>query len=448
MSKLAYSIHLGNDKNKTKKAKESKIKNGTSLNNNAIQNTSALSKVNNHNLRKYEDNFSDNKIITGTDNLVDDVKNLYLKEFEESRLNYNETQTRISRKIDNYFQYVNDSNKDLACEIILELGDMNFWHFKDKNYKYKMIDVYKEQLRYLQKILPEFKIANAVIHFDELSPHVHIVGVPVKIGYTNGMKKQVAKSQIFTRTSLKQLQEDMRKHCIKVFNFVYKEEHTLKEKKQGRGYDQQSYDRNEMIELLEMEREHKELLEKVNNKVDNLDDKASNISVLLNELELTEKNDFIISKDSVNYINEYLEEYKDSTSTLKHCNEINSSIDKINNHLNNYDIDKEDLIYDVKQKDRIIHSLNNELNLANKTINTLKNKVKVLQEELYKFKNFFKRITSYFRNKIFKHDKDISNLIDDMKNNNVISINEFEHIVYSKKLDIENKNITKKEQVK
>ena len=37
MSKLAYSIHLGNDKNKTKKAKESKTKNGTSFSNNAIQ---------------------------------------------------------------------------------------------------------------------------------------------------------------------------------------------------------------------------------------------------------------------------------------------------------------------------------------------------------------------------------------------------------------------------
>ena len=49
---------------------------------------------------------------------------------------------------------------------------------------------------------------------------------------------------------------------------------------------------------------------------------------------MTEKNDYIISKDKVNYINEYLEEYKDSTSTLKQCNELNSSIDKINNHLN------------------------------------------------------------------------------------------------------------------
>ena len=325
---------------------------------------------------------------------------------------------------------------------------MNFWYFKDKKYKYKMIDVYKEQLRYLQKILPEFKIANAVIHFDELSPHVHIVGVPVKTGYTNGMKKQVAKSQIFTRTSLKQLQDYMRKHCIEVFNLVYKEEHTLKEKKQGRGYDGKSYARNEMIEILEMEREHKDLLEKANNKVDNLDVKVSNISNLLNQLELTEKNDYIISKDNVNYINEYLDEYKDSTSILKKSNELNSSIDKINNHLNSYDIDKEDLIYDVKQKDRIIHSLNNELNLANKTIYTLKNKVKTLQEELYKFKDFFKRITNYFRNKIFKHDKEVSNLLGEMKINNIISMNEYEYIVYNKKLDIDDKNVNDKEQIK
>ena len=49
---LAYSIHLGNDKNKTKKAKESaknNQSNTTSFSNNSIQNLAQLSKANNHN---------------------------------------------------------------------------------------------------------------------------------------------------------------------------------------------------------------------------------------------------------------------------------------------------------------------------------------------------------------------------------------------------------------
>ncbi len=43
-----------------------------------------------------------------------------------------------------------------------------------------MVQVYKEQVQDLMRIVPEFKTANAVIHFDETSPHLHIVGIPVK----------------------------------------------------------------------------------------------------------------------------------------------------------------------------------------------------------------------------------------------------------------------------
>ena len=49
----------------------------------------------------------------------------------------------------------------------------------DQEYRLKMIDVYNEQIKDLTKILPTFKIANATIHFDETSPHLHIVGVPI-----------------------------------------------------------------------------------------------------------------------------------------------------------------------------------------------------------------------------------------------------------------------------
>ena len=67
------------------------------------------------------------EIVKGSSSPLEDVKKLYLDEFEEARLEYNSKQSRPSRMIDNYFNNVsNNEKKDLACEIILELGDKEY----------------------------------------------------------------------------------------------------------------------------------------------------------------------------------------------------------------------------------------------------------------------------------------------------------------------------------
>ncbi len=206
VEELAYSIHLGSDKNRTNKAKEMAKENlsgATSLSNNGIQTSQQLSKVNKHNLRDYDNKKDDIIVVRGTNNLYEDVKQLYLEEFEESRIEYNNKQTRDDRKIKDYFKHISDSKLwDLACELIIELGDMEFWKDKDIQYKKKMTDVYNEQVNDLMKIVPELKVANAVIHFDETSPHLHIVGIGVTDNNKKGMRKQVSKSKIFTKQSL------------------------------------------------------------------------------------------------------------------------------------------------------------------------------------------------------------------------------------------------------
>ena len=234
---LAYSIHLGSDKNKTTKAKKVAKNNSsgeTSFANNGIQNATQLSKVNKHNLRDYDNNKDNIYILYGTDNLYQDVQELYLQEFEEARLEYNNKQTREDRKIDDYFKKVCNSQNDVACEIIIELGDMDFWQDKDNEYRYKMTDVYNEQIQELSKILPTFKVANATIHFDETSPHMHVIGVPVIENCKRGMKKQVGKSQLFTKTLLSKIQDKMRNACIKSYNKFYDVDSRLKTKQKGR----------------------------------------------------------------------------------------------------------------------------------------------------------------------------------------------------------------------
>ena len=237
---LAYSFHLGSDKNKSKLAKKVAKENAsgtTSLSNNAIQNAKDLSKVNKHNLRDYDNQKELIRTIYGTDDIVKDVKQVYLDEFEEARLEYNSKLDRESRKINDYFKKVCESQNDIACEIIIELGDMDFWKDKDDEYRLKMIDVYNEQVKDLINIIPDFKIANATIHFDETSPHLHIIGVPVSCDCKKGMSKQVAKSKLFTKESLTKIQDKMRTACIKSFNKFYDIDFKLKEKQKGRNQD-------------------------------------------------------------------------------------------------------------------------------------------------------------------------------------------------------------------
>ena len=39
--------------------------------------------------------------------------------------------------------------------------------------------------------IENFKVASAIIHYDETSPHLHIVGVPIKVGGKNGESTKV-----------------------------------------------------------------------------------------------------------------------------------------------------------------------------------------------------------------------------------------------------------------
>lgn len=107
---------------------------------------------------------------------------------------------------------------------------MNFWENKDKEYKYKMVEVFNDQIQDLVNVVPNFKIVNATIHFDESSPHLHIVGVPYKTNCKTGMSTQIGKSDVFTKELLIEIQDKMRVLCINSFNEVYGQEYTLKQK--------------------------------------------------------------------------------------------------------------------------------------------------------------------------------------------------------------------------
>ena len=86
-ARISILFSLGSDKNKNKLAK--KVSKGnvlgtTSLSNNVIQNVNDLSRVNKHNLRDYDNQKELIRTIYGTNDIVNDVKQVYLNEFEKA----------------------------------------------------------------------------------------------------------------------------------------------------------------------------------------------------------------------------------------------------------------------------------------------------------------------------------------------------------------------------
>lgn len=206
---------------------------------NAIPNLKKLKAIFIHNLRKYEKsnnpdldlNLSKyNIILKGTNNLVEDVKKLYKNEFDEAVFNYNEKQQREDRKILNYLSKIEeDKQKNIATEIILQIGDKDDWQNIDFKDKQKMADVFKNSLEILEN--KGFKVANAVLHLDETSPHLHIIGTPIGTGFKKGLEKQVSSKSVFSLDKLDKLREKIEKTLITDFNKVYNVNVEKKEEK-------------------------------------------------------------------------------------------------------------------------------------------------------------------------------------------------------------------------
>lgn len=437
MEELSYSLHLSNDKNKTKRArqfaKSSKLST-TSLSNNAIQTHQQLSKVDKHNLRKYDNDKDLICIVRGTSSIVEDTKNLYLELFEDARIKYNEKQKRNDRKIDNYFNHIsNDNKRDLACEIIIELGDMDFWADKDDNFKHKMVDVYKEQILDLENTVPNFKIANATIHFDESSPHLHIVGVPFKDGSKNGMEVQVGKSDVFTTDSLRNIQDKMREYCISTFNKIYNLNYTLKIKEEGRNQDINVKNMTNYRELKKEQEKNKKRLNELNDKADDLQNKSLQITNIIDNLKPNKlnKNNYSITNDEISEIKDYIKQTKDTTTNLKTTNDLTTILEHYENDLKNHSKEVKNLQQRIKNRDNKINELEYKLDFANDTIDELEDKVSKLEEMLEYFKKLWKRFIEFLKNKFFSTDK-YDNIIQDLYDEDILDNDDIDIIQNNK----------------
>ena len=419
ISELPYSLHLGSNKNRKNSVRSSAKKNlsgTTSMTNNGIQNAKTLSKCDKHNYRKYDNEQEQIVIVKGTSSLYKDVENFYKTEFEEARLEYNNKQKRDDRKINDYFKKVSDNSKsDLACEIIIELGDKKFWDTKDLNYKHKMTNVYSKQVDDLELLMPNFKVCSAIIHYDETSPHMHIVGVPIKCNCKTGMSKQVGKTDVFTRTSLMQLQDKMRTLCIEEYNKEYNLDATLKQKMKGRNRDINVADMTNYQETKELIEKHQKEIDSISNNSLELKTNSNNIKEEINKLKKVPLRDdlFIISKEQKNKLDDFIDkvdkttdEYRQDSRRIKNLKGSNDALQLRVDSLSEK-VDKQEKQIDEYRKENF----------------NLKFQLQELQQLFEKLINFLKRM-------FHRKDKEdvYSEVIGDLYDNKIISEKTFDRI--------------------
>ena len=406
------------------------------MSNNAIQNATGLSKADKHNCRKYDNNRDNIEVIKGSFSIYEDVKKLYKNEFEEARLEYNAGQTREDRKIKDYFSHVsNNSKNDLACEIIIELGDKNFWDTKDLTYKKKMTNVFRD----LENILPNFKIASAIIHYDETSPHLHIIGVPIKTKTKNGMSKQVGKSSVFTKESLVKIQDKMRTLCIESFNKEYLTNNKLKTKLKGRNKD---YHVTEMENYQRMKRSieiHQNNLDRAKEQTETLTNNSKEIRDILENLKSKGliKNQLIldvVNKDKllvfIDLVDKTIVEYQNVQELSVTLKEMERELIANRQRINLYLKSNEELNIDVDNLKEKIQSQNNE-------IADLKEENTLLKSSLNHFKTMVFNLIQFLIDRIYRgKDKEkYMSFAKELYEHSALDKNDFELISKPKKSD-------------
>ena len=217
----------------------------------AIKNKKQLVSFYKHILRLYQEKkgtYDKDKIIELIENpckSANDYVKVFNKSFSNELLEYNNKQKRDDRKIDDYFKHVESSDKDIAVEIIIQISDKYYWDENPDKRKF-MEDVYREQIKDLQEMFPNLIITNAMLHLDEASPHIHILGIPKATDYKRGLLAQCAKSKVFTPEILEKTQEEMREKALNSMRKFADPDFTFKKKEKGRNFD---YSKEKIIEL-------------------------------------------------------------------------------------------------------------------------------------------------------------------------------------------------------
>ena len=280
--------------------------------------------------------------------------------------------------------------------------------------------------------MPNFKVCSDIIHYDETSPHMHIVGVPIKYNCKTGMSKQVGKTDVFTRTSLMQLQDKMRTLCIEEYNKEYNLDATLKQKMKGRNRDINVADMTNYQETKELIEKHQKEIDSISNNSLELKTNSNNIKEEINKLKKVPLRDdlFIISKEQKNKLEDYINKVDKTTDEYREVKELSANLNIITKQ--------------ARQDSRRIKNLKESNDALQLRVDTLSEKVETQEKQIdeYRKDNFnlkfqlqelqqlFEKLINFLKRMFHRKDKEdiYAEVVEDMYSHQIISEKTFDRI--------------------
>lgn len=420
---------------------------------NAIRSEKDLKKADAHNNRKYKNKNNqeldpekshENVVIVGTNNIIEDVKKVYKNEFNEAVYNYNLKQKREDRKILDYYEQINnDKQTNLAVEMLFQLGDSEHWKDKSMEDKKKMVNIYSKAIDILKD--RNIVTAQATVHLDESSPHLHLIAVPIAENNKRGLSKQVSQNKVLTIKTIKEIREEIEKVFINEYKKTYKEDITLKKgselpdhldvKKYKKAkeilkvakayeYNQEIKDtletelENTKAEIKQIEEEKAEVEKEKENKIENIENvkkETSNLTNELTKLETSKSNKSKEKDDLEKALDLYQQKIKDYKEKIvkdkEEADRLEEEQKKIEEDLKAQEKKNRDVKDEIDKKNKEYNDLLTERNNQEEKKKKLEDEKKKLEDENQKNEEFYKSMEVTIkeeREKMIKDVKDAS----------------------------------------
>ncbi len=253
------------------------------------------------------------------------------------------------------------------------------------------------------------------------------------------MNKQVGKTAIFTKDSLKAIQDKMRELCIESFNNEYGLDDVLKEKLKGRNKDINSKDMDNYQEMKDQLEKNKIKLEQADNKSKKLDTSSNEVNSMISNLRQSKlnKSTYLLSEEEKDKLENYIDEVKITNKQFQEMNQLSVTIDNVKEQLE----DDKKAIKFHEENNRALSTRNVALN---KKVKEQENRIDELEEEnfglrksLAYLKNKFIKLTKFLQEKLFgwgKKDPIYKKVVDDLVDENILDKADIKDI---KKEDLE-----------
>lgn len=146
------------------------------------------------------------------------------------------------------------------------------------------------------------------------------------------MSIQVGKTDVFTRKSLRQIQDKMRALCIEEYNNEYNLSSTLKNKLKGRNRDFHISNMDNYQETKDLIEKNQKNIDSINNKSLELEKENLNIKdkiTTLKKVPLT-KDTYLISSEDKQKIESYIDKIDKVNEEYRNIKELSSSLNSLN----------------------------------------------------------------------------------------------------------------------